>query len=81
MASGPEHAKASVIAAVPTMVAVGMLTKDWLSAVCAGAGCLLGIFISPDLDLLEARMGWWEETLAALLTFSLLVFAIVKLFQ
>lgn len=81
MASGKIHARDSVLAAVPTMVVVGLLTRDWVSAVCAGAGCLLGIFVSPDLDLLESRMGRWEETLAALLSFALLIFAIVRLFE
>jgi uncharacterized metal-binding protein len=51
MSSGRTHAAASLALATPTALCVGMATHNPLWGIAAGAGCLLGIPISPDLDI------------------------------
>ncbi len=50
MSSGKEHSKASLLAAIPVGISVSVYTKDLLAGIAASAGCVSGIFLTPDLD-------------------------------
>ena len=50
MSSGKTHSKASLLAAIPVSVGIGIYTNDPLTGVVAGTGCASGIFLTPDLD-------------------------------
>ena len=63
MPSGSVHAAASLLAAVPVALAAGRAGGDG-AALAAGIGCVAGIPLTPDWDLAEAWMPWWEELLA-----------------
>ena len=49
MATGKEHAGATIIAA-PVVISVALLLTDAPTAALMGMGCLAGIVLSPDLD-------------------------------
>ena len=50
MASGKAHAKASLIAAIPTGLATGLGLGSVFYGLGAVAGSILGIALTPDLD-------------------------------
>lgn len=50
MASGKAHATASLLLAAPCVIAVTAYTRDPQAGIAAGAGCLAGLLLSPDLD-------------------------------
>lgn len=51
MASGKDHATASMIATIPVSVFVWTQTGDIVPALMAGVGSIAGVFLSPDLDI------------------------------
>lgn len=51
MSSGKTHAVASMAIATPVMVGVSVITGNPIIGFMSGAGCLLGIPVSPDLDI------------------------------
>ena len=51
MSGGKKHAKASVAFSLPTGVAVWLLTGNALEAILASLGCVVGVVLSPDLDI------------------------------
>ena len=63
MADGATHTAATVTVAVPAAVTAGLVTGDPGLAALAGAGCLAGVFISPDLDVnhrTESELLLWQ---------------------
>ena len=59
MASGKAHNRVTLIASVPVGVAVALWTTDILAALCCFSGCILGLWIHPDLDIDKyARWPW-----------------------
>ena len=67
MSTGKVHAATSATLSVPCAIAVGIITGDVVMAMGAGLGCLIGIILTPDLDLVEAQVPWWGEVLSVLL--------------
>ena len=59
MSSGKVHATASIVAALPTAAVTALLLGPDVG-LCAGAGCLLGIPINPDLDQLTIERAEWK---------------------
>lgn len=51
MSSGKTHAKASLSVAIPATVGAIYLTSDIVPGLLCGIGCVLGILLSPDLDV------------------------------
>jgi uncharacterized metal-binding protein len=51
LASGKRHAKASIVGTIPCFLVGYVITEDWTLSACASAGCLLGVVLSPDLDI------------------------------
>ena len=45
------HAKASVSIAVPAAVITGWISNDVVGALLVSVGCVMGIVLSPDLDI------------------------------
>lgn len=69
MSAGCVHSKASIILATGFIVG-GLVFGDWRSAIEYGIGSLIGVFLSPDLDvdrtyignsILKKRVGTWAE--------------------
>lgn len=58
------HARDSVVVAV-VATPVAAVAIGVLPALAIGAGCLLGVLISPDWDLLETKSPLWREVLSA----------------
>lgn len=58
MATGKQHAKASLILAIPAGVGVGLINP--LAGAAACVGCLLGIPIGPDLDQEGISAAEWK---------------------
>jgi len=57
--NGKAHATASVAAAIPTgMIVAVILGPD--VGLCATAGCLAGVFVTPDLDQLSVSRSEWN---------------------
>lgn len=50
MANGKQHAAASLLAAIPTGLIAGVIAGDPLLGASATAGCIAGVFVTPDLD-------------------------------
>ena len=57
--NGHAHATASIGAALPTGLAVGLALGPDVG-LCAAGGCLLGIFVNPDLDQLTIERAEWK---------------------
>jgi len=51
MSSGKTHAKISMCAAPVTAIVVAITTHNVWNGALAGAGCVLGVIVSPDLDV------------------------------
>lgn len=51
MSSGKVHAKASLSIAIPALAGAWYLTDDLVAGLLCGAGCVLGVLLSPDLDV------------------------------
>ncbi len=49
---GKAHAAASLLAAIPTGLLVAAMVDPWVG-LFAAAGCVLGIFVGPDLDQID----------------------------
>lgn len=58
MADGWQHRLASVYAAPVAGVAAAYLSQNVWVGTAVAAGCLLGIWLTPDLDLLPELEGW-----------------------
>jgi len=59
MATGKQHTRASLFAAIPTGVAIGVATGDACAGIAATAGCLAGILLTPDLDQIGISKSEW----------------------
>ena len=77
MASGKVHAAVSLIAAVPTGLVTGLVLGP-TAGLGAVTGCLAGIILTPDLDLLEAQIPRWREVLYTLAWVILVVVVIMR---
>ena len=62
--NGKAHATASLVLSIPCGVAAYAATENVAVSVGAVVGCIAGILLTPDLDLLEAQMPWWHEALS-----------------
>lgn len=51
MASGATHTFASIAASVPVAAGAAYITRDIGLGLLAGAGCMSGVVLSPDLDI------------------------------
>ena len=59
MASGKAHNRVTLISSAPVGVAVALWTTDILAGLCCFSGCILGLWIHPDLDIDKyARWPW-----------------------
>jgi len=58
MASGFQHKQASIAAAPIAGVAAAIIFQDVLFGTLVFVGCLLGIILTPDLDLLPELDNW-----------------------
>jgi len=57
--NGKAHATASLAASLPTGLIVGLALGPDVG-LCAAGGCLLGIFVNPDLDQLTIERAEWK---------------------
>jgi len=57
--NGKAHATASIAASLPTGLIVGLALGPDVG-LCAVGGCLLGIFVNPDLDQLTIERAEWK---------------------
>jgi len=57
--NGRAHAAASLAASLPTGLIVGLALGPDVG-LCAAGGCLLGIFVNPDLDQLTIERAEWR---------------------
>ena len=48
--NGRAHATASAVSSVPAGIVVGAIAEDPRAGLWAGAGCIAGILLTPDLD-------------------------------
>ena len=78
MPGGKIHARDSAfLAAVVTPVAA--VTVGMAEGLIIGAGVLLGIPISPDLDLLETQSPLWQEIASTIIWFATTAIAVALL--
>ena len=80
MPSGNVHARDSVVLAV-VVTPVAAVAIGIPEALIIGGGCLLGVLITPDLDLLETQSPLWQEVLSAVVWFATVVLAAVLLWE
>lgn len=59
MASGEKHARATLVLVVPAAVVTAYFTKDVGLGLAAGVGCLIGLFVEPDLDVNGLTRSEW----------------------
>ena len=59
MATGKQHARASLFAAIPTGITIGVATGDACAGIAATTGCLAGILLTPDLDQIGISKSEW----------------------
>ena len=57
--NGKAHATASLAASLPTGLIVGLALGPDVG-LCAAGGCLVGIFVNPDLDQLTIERAEWK---------------------
>ena len=80
MPGGKVHARDSAVLAV-VVTPVAAVTVGVLPALAIGAGCLLGVLISPDWDLLETKSPLWQEVLSTIIWFATVVLAVALLWE
>jgi len=57
--NGKAHATASIVAALPAGLVVALALGPDVG-LCAAGGCLLGVFVNPDLDQLTIERAEWK---------------------
>jgi uncharacterized metal-binding protein len=75
MPDGRTHARDSILVAAVVTPALA-LTAGPLPALAVGGGCLIGVLVTPDWDLLETQAPLWQEVLAGVVWLGTLVAAV-----
>ena len=74
------HSRDSIVLACVVTPAVA-LTVGPLQGLAAGAGCVIGIAVTPDWDLLETQTPDWQEWLSFIVWLMSLGVAVVLLLR